>query len=166
MAQSRAPRLPGRAAAGSIGVMDGKRGRLLGIDYGSVRLGLALSDRGRRLAQGLAVYHRRDLIRDFAYLKELIAQHQIAAIVLGLPLNMDGSLGAQARQVLHFKVQLEAELKLSIALFDERLSSAEAERVLLSAELRRRRRRGLRDQLAATLILQGYLDQDRHSGQL
>ncbi len=155
--------MPGQATAGSIGVMDGKRGRLLGIDYGSVRLGLALSDRGRQLAQGLAVYRRRDLIRDFAYLKELIARHQIAAIVLGLPLNMDGSLGAQARQVLHFKTQLEAELKLSIALFDERLSSAEAERVLLSAELSRRRRRGLRDQLAATLILQGYLDQDCHS---
>lgn len=151
---------------GSIGVMDDKRGRLLGIDYGSVRLGLALSDRGHRLAQGLAVYRRRDLVSDFAYLKELMAQHQIAAIVLGLPLNMNGSLGEQARQVLLFKVQLEAELKLPVALFDERLSSAEAERVLLSADFSRRRRRGLRDQLAATLILQGYLDQAGRAGDL
>jgi len=145
--------------------MGGKHGRLLGIDYGSVRLGLALSDGGRRLAQGLATYRRRDLSKDFAYLKELIAQHQIVAIVLGLPLNMDGSLGKQARQVLRFKAQLEAELKLPVALFDERLSSAEAERLLLSADFSRRRRRGLRDQLAATLILQGYLDQDRRSEQ-
>ncbi len=113
------------------------------------------------VAQGLAVYTRRDLQSDLVHIKVLVAEHEIAQIVLGLPVNMDGSLGSQAQLALEFKKQLEAELQIPIELFDERLTTAEAERVLLSAGVRRRKRRDLNDQLSAILILQGYLDQQR-----
>jgi len=134
--------------------------RVLGIDFGAKRLGLAVSDRSGTIAQGLALYTRRDLQGDLAHIKALIAQYEISRIILGLPVNMDGSLGAQAQQVLEFEKQL-AKLQIPIELFDERLTTAEAERVLLSADVRRRKRRNLRDQLSAVLILQGYLDQQR-----
>jgi putative Holliday junction resolvase len=138
-----------------------QKGRVLGIDFGIKRLGLAISDRSRMVAQGLAVYTRRDLQSDLVHIKVLVAEHEIAQIVLGLPVNMDGSLGSQAQLALEFKKQLEAELQIPIELFDERLTTAEAERVLLSAGVRRRKRRDLNDQLSAILILQGYLDQQR-----
>lgn len=141
--------------------MTGTRGRLLGIDFGAKRLGLAISDVSQTLAQGLAGYTRQDLPRDLAHLEALVAQYKIRQIVLGLPVNMDGSLGAAAQEILQFKGQLEDELQISVALFDERLTTNEAERVLLSANVSRRKRVGLRDQLSAVLILQGYLDLQR-----
>lgn len=140
--------------------MEHPKRRVLGIDFGAKRLGLAVSDRSGTIAQGLALYTRRDLQGDLAHIKALIAQYEISRIILGLPVNMDGSLGAQAQQVLEFEKQL-AKLQIPIELFDERLTTAEAERVLLSADVRRRKRRNLRDQLSAVLILQGYLDQQR-----
>lgn len=137
------------------------KGRLLGIDFGAKRLGLAISDESQTLAQGLASYARQNLSHDLAHLKTVVDEHEICQIVLGLPVNMDGSLGAQAQRVLEFKEQLAAELEISVALFDERLTTNEAERVLLLANVRRRKRVGLRDQLSAVLILQGYLDSQR-----
>jgi putative Holliday junction resolvase len=134
---------------------------LLGIDFGAKRLGLAISDESQTLAQGLASYMRQDLLHDLAHLKAVADEHKICQIVLGLPVNMDGSLGAQAQQIVQFKEQLAAALQIPIALFDERLTTNEAERVLLSANVRRRKRVGLRDQLSAILILQGYLDSQR-----
>ncbi len=141
--------------------MTSRKGRLLGIDFGAKRLGLAISDESQTLAQGLASYMRQDLLHDLAHLKAVADEHKICQIVLGLPVNMDGSLGAQAQQIVQFKEQLAAALQIPIALFDERLTTNEAERVLLSANVRRRKRVGLRDQLSAILILQGYLDSQR-----
>lgn len=141
--------------------MTSRKGRLLGIDFGAKRLGLAISDETQTLAQGLASYTRQDLSHDLAHLKVVADEHKICQIVLGLPINMDGSLGAQAQQILQFKEKLEAKLQIPIALFDERLTTNEAERVLLSANVRRRKRVELRDQLSAVLILQGYLDNQR-----
>lgn len=132
-------------------------GRILGIDFGEKRLGLAISDASRMLATPLAVYERKDLKSDLEFLSDLISQYQIAEIVLGLPLNMDGSLGEKAQQVLEFKGLLEEHVKLPVSTFDERLTTAEAERVLLEANLSRRKRKTTRDALAAVLILQGYL---------
>lgn len=132
-------------------------GRILGIDFGEKRLGLAISDESRTLASPLAVYERTDQDRDLRFLGDLISQYQIGEIVLGLPLNMDGSLSEKAHQVLEFKRLLEEHLKLPVATFDERLTTAEAERVLLQADLSRKKRKTKRDALAAVLILQGYL---------
>ncbi len=133
--------------------------RVLGIDFGEKRLGLALSDESRTLARPLTVYERRDLQSDLRFLRDLIARYQIAEIVLGLPINMDGSLGPKAQQVLEFKRALEESLKLPVHTFDERLTTAEAERALLEANMSRRKRKAKRDALAAVLILQGYLQQ-------
>jgi putative Holliday junction resolvase len=141
-----------------------KRGRVLGIDYGERRLGLAISDETRTLASGLGVYTRRSTEADLKYLQELVARERIEKIVLGLPLNMDGSQGFKAQEALAFKEQLEAQLKLPVELIDERLTTQEAERVLLEADLSRRRRKEMRDRLAAVLILQRYLDAQRATG--
>lgn len=131
--------------------------RILGIDFGEKRLGLALSDESRTLASPLDVYERTDRERDLEFLRNLVAQYQITEIVLGLPVNMDGSLGPKAEQVLEFKRLLEEHLKLPVSTFDERLTTVEAERVLLQANLSRKKRKAKRDTLAAVLILQGYL---------
>jgi putative Holliday junction resolvase len=133
--------------------------RVLGIDFGEKRLGLALSDESRTLASPLTVYERKDLQSDLRFLRDLILRYQITEIVLGLPLNMDGSLGPKAQQVLEFKRALEESLKLPVHTFDERLTTAEAERALLEANMSRRKRKAKRDALAAVLILQGYLQQ-------
>lgn len=138
-------------------------GRVLGIDYGEKRLGLAISDETHTIASGLEVYERSTPERDLQHLREVVERYEIEKIVLGLPLNMDGSLGPKAQEVLQFKQQLEEALKIPVEPVDERLTTQEAERVLLEADLSRRRRRAIRDRLAAVLILQGYLDRQRHS---
>ena len=132
--------------------------RILGIDYGHKRLGLALSDEGETLASPLPVYQRRDTKEDHAFLAQLVEEKEVGQIVVGLPRNMDGSLGEMAKEVLTFVETLKKKTHLPIDTFDERLSSAEAERVLIQANLSRKRRKTLRDSLAAVLILQGYLE--------
>ncbi|MCS6937518.1 MAG: Holliday junction resolvase RuvX [Candidatus Bipolaricaulota bacterium] len=136
-------------------------GRILGIDVGERRLGLAISDESQTLASPYGVYERSSLESDLEYLKELITSQKISEMVLGFPMNMDGSVGPQAQAILEFKKTLEERFHIRVHLFDERLTTAEAERVLLSADVSRRRRRRVRDALAAVLILQGYLDSQR-----
>jgi len=136
-------------------------GRVLALDLGGRRIGLALSDSEGVLASGRGVYHRRNLEEDLGYLKRLIGEEGVEEIVLGLPRNMDGSLGEQVERALEFKRLLGKRMGLPVRLFDERLTTAEAERVLIEADLSRRRRKLVRDELAAVLILQGYLDRAR-----
>jgi putative Holliday junction resolvase len=134
--------------------------RVLGIDYGRRRIGLALSDEEGILASPLPTYVRgRSEERDIARLATLIARHGATAVAVGLPLNMDGSRGEMARAAEAFADRIQKETALPVELFDERLTSSEAERVLLEANLPRRRRKELRDSLSAVLILQGHLDQ-------
>jgi len=135
--------------------------KILGLDLGKRRIGLAISDETCTIASGLGVYTRRSLEEDLKYLAEIVEREGVGLVVLGLPRNMDGSLGPKARDVQEFKEQLEDHLETPVELFDERLTTAEAERVLLEADLSRRRRKEVRDQLAAVLILQGYLDRQK-----
>lgn len=135
--------------------------RILALDLGERRIGLAVSDPGLILASGRGVYLRRNLEEDLVYLEQLVEEEGVSEIVLGLPRNMDGALGEQAERALEFGHLLEEKLKKPVHLFDERLSTAEAERVLLEADLSRRKRGEHRDELAAVLILQGYLDRAR-----
>jgi len=132
--------------------------RILGIDYGHKRLGLALSDEGETLASPLPVYQRRDLDQDLAFLAQLVEEKEVDRIVVGFPRNMDGTLGEMAKEVLAFVETLKKKTHLPIDTFDERLTTAEAERVLIQANLSRKRRKTLKDSLAAVLILQGYLE--------
>jgi len=136
--------------------------RLLGIDYGRKRLGLALSDEGGILASPLPARIRsRSETDDIAFLKDLTRERGVERIVVGLPLNMDGSSGEMAEEALRFAALLEGEIGIPVATIDERLTSVEADRVLIEGGFSRQRRKGLRDSLAAVLILQAYLDRLR-----
>ncbi len=133
--------------------------RILALDLGERRIGLAVSDPHRVLASGRGVYHRKSLEEDLRHLEKLVAEEDVGEIVLGLPQNMDGSFGERAERTREFQHVVEENLDIPVTLFDERLTTAEAERVLLEADLSRRKRKRIRDELAAVLILQGYLDQ-------
>jgi len=139
------------------------QGRVLAIDWGEVRLGLALSDETQTIAQGVEVYKRRSPTDDVSYLSGLIDQRAVKRVVVGLPVHMDGAHSEQTEQAQAFIRELEAHLSVSIEAMDERLTTAEAESSLRKADLSRGKRKAKRDQLAATLILQRYLDQQRHS---
>ena len=136
--------------------------RILGIDYGRRRLGLALSDEDGVLASPLPHLRRGHSIdRDLRDLASLASSHGVGAIVVGLPLHMDGSEGEMAEEATRFARALEQAVGVPVELLDERLTSEEAERVLLEADLSRRKRKELRDGLAAVLILQCHLDRRR-----
>lgn len=132
---------------------------MLGLDLGNKRIGIAISDATKTIASGLGVYKRKSMDEDLEYLEKLIKEEGISEIVLGLPRNMDGSLGERAQKTLQFKALLEEKLHLPVVLFDERLTTEEAERVLLEADMSRKRRKRVIDKLSAVIILQRYLDQ-------
>ncbi len=135
--------------------------RVLGIDYGRRRIGLAISDPDGILATPLPVYARRGARADIEYIVRLAREKDAEMIVIGLPLNMDGSAGEMVDEVAVFADRLRERVQIPVVTFDERLTTAEAERVLIQANLSRKKRKGVRDSLAAVLILQGYLDQLR-----
>ncbi len=138
--------------------------RILGIDYGRRRIGLALSDEDGILASPLPVFARgRSEDRDIVALKALIRSRAASTVVVGHPLHMDGSHGEMAREAEAFADRIRREAGVPVELFDERLTSREADRVMIEANLPRRRRKGLRDSLSAVLILQGYLDRRNSS---
>ena len=140
--------------------------RILGIDYGRRRVGLAVSDEAAFLARPLDPYMRtRSLERDLEHLARIAQEFEVATIVVGLPLNMDATKGEMAVEVEAFVEQLRAVSGIQVALSDERLTSAEAERVLIEGNVKRKDRKQLRDGLAAVLILQGYLDSQSYSKQ-
>jgi putative holliday junction resolvase len=135
-----------------------ERSRLLGVDYGHVRIGLAVSDTDRRIASPLATYRRRDSERDALYFHELIAQEEIAQIVVGLPLHLDGREGLKAREARAYGKWLSEETGLEVIFWDERFSTVEAESALWDAGLTHKRRKARRDRVAAQMFLQAYLD--------
>jgi putative Holliday junction resolvase len=135
--------------------------RILGLDVGEKRIGLAISDPLGITAQGLGVLNRQDPATDLAQLLDLARQWRVQEIVVGLPRHLDGRLGEAAGEILELARSLEESLGVKVVTWDERLTTVEAERVLLQADLSRRRRRKVVDQVAAVLILQGYLDSRR-----
>jgi putative Holliday junction resolvase len=132
--------------------------RLMGLDVGSKTIGVAVSDLMGWTAQGVEVIRRRDLGRDLQRLHQLIDQYQVEAIVVGLPKNMNNTLGPQAEEVLVFKDELAKTVSQPIHLWDERLTTASAHRSLLEADVSRAKRKAVVDKIAATLILQGFMD--------
>ncbi|HVO78956.1 MAG TPA: Holliday junction resolvase RuvX [Candidatus Bathyarchaeia archaeon] len=132
--------------------------RVLAIDYGSRRIGLAVTDELGVTAQGLPTLHRTNKRNDFDHLRRTIKHYGVAEIVLGLPLRMSGDAGTQSEKVEAFADELRARFKLPVQLFDERLTSVEANRVLDDAEVSGHRRKEVVDQLAAVLILQAFLE--------
>lgn len=138
-----------------------ERTALIGIDAGTKTLGLALSDITRTIASPLTVIRRSKFKADAAELLRVAAEHRIGGFVLGLPTNLDGTAGPRVQATRAFARNLNALSELPILLWDERLSTAEAERLLLAADASRKRRAEVIDKLAAAIILQGALDRMR-----
>lgn len=132
-------------------------GRILAIDYGSRRMGLAVSDALGITAQGIDTLERRNKRSDFARLERVLREYQITEIVLGNPLRMSGEEGAQSQKVAEFAEELRRRFELPVHLWDERLTSSEANRLLREAEVSLHRRTQAVDRMAATLILQSFL---------
>ena len=135
--------------------------RLIGIDVGTKTLGLALSDVLRTVASPLETIRRRKFSLDAARLLELAAEHRIGGFVIGLPANLDGSEGPRAQSTRAFARNLASLTPLPLLFWDERLSTAAAERTLIEADTSRKRRGELIDKLAATIILQTALNRMR-----
>jgi putative Holliday junction resolvase len=132
--------------------------RLIGIDAGTKTLGLALSDVTRTIASPLTVLKRSKFKEDSAELLRLAAEHRIGGFVLGLPVNLDGTAGPRVQATRAFARNMNALCELPILLWDERLTTAAAERTLLEADTSRKRRAEVIDKLAAAIILQGAID--------
>ncbi|GAB7386484.1 Holliday junction resolvase RuvX [Bacillaceae bacterium] len=130
----------------------------MGLDLGEKTIGVAVSDALGWTAQGVEVIRRKDRQHDFAQLKELIERYGVERIVVGLPKNMDGTIGAQGEASRRFAHELERAFSLPVDLWDERLTTSAAERTLLAADVSRKKRKRVIDKLAAALILQAYLD--------
>lgn len=139
--------------------------RILAIDFGARKIGLAVSDELGLTAQGLPTYYRSNKKTDFDHLRRVIKQYGITEIVMGLPLRMSGNEGIQAEKVQAFAEELRRKFKLPVHLFDERLTSVEANRLLRETEMSIRRRAEVVDQLAAVLILESFLEFRKSSRQ-
>jgi putative pre-16S rRNA nuclease len=133
-------------------------GALMGLDLGTRTIGVAISDVGRRIASPLMVIRRTKFTADAAELATQIANHRPVALVVGLPINMDGSEGRRAQATRAFARNFAAVSDLPIAFWDERLSTAAVTRTLLEADASRKRRGEVVDKMAAAYILQGALD--------
>ena len=135
--------------------------RVLGLDLGNRTVGMAISDYLGIIANPIGTFRfeDQDLKKALSYVKEKVSEYNVEKIVLGLPKNMNGSIGFQAEYCLKFKEILENELKMEVIMIDERLTSKQADVIMLQADLSRQKRKKNVDKLAATLILQTYLDQ-------
>ena len=140
--------------------------RKLGLDIGTVRIGIAQSDMLGMLASNLETYTRKYIKVDVAHIVQIIQQNNIDTVVVGLPLKMNGEEGQSVQMVKDFVQELQAQLQekniqIPIVYQDERLTTVSAERVLLSANVRREKRKQVVDKIAAQIILQAYLDKPK-----
>jgi putative Holliday junction resolvase len=141
---------------------DKKKMRIMGLDMGSHTIGLAISDESGLIAQSLETIKRKSMEEDLKEIIRVIDQFKVEKIVVGLPKNMNGTLGKQAEMVLEWIEGLKKRIPLPVVTWDERLTTVGATKILLEADLSRKKRKKVVDQLAAALILQGFLDQDRN----
>ena len=135
-----------------------ERGRVLALDVGERTLGMAISDPERIIAQGLDTIRRTKLDKDLDALGRVIAEHEIVRIVVGWPLRLNGKPGIQTQKVAKLAEAISARFDLPIDRWDERLTTVAAQRALIEGNVRREKRRTVVDKVAATLILQGYLE--------
>ena len=142
------------------------RGALIGLDLGSKTIGVAASDPDRRVAAPVETIARKRFTLDASRILDLAAERRATGLVLGLPINMDGSEGPRAQSTRAFAANLARLSELPIALWDERLSTAAVERALIAADASRAKRKAVIDQHAAVYILQGALDRLSHERRL
>ena len=134
--------------------------RIMGLDVGDKTIGVAVSDPLGITAQGITTINRVGLKRDLKELETIINEYEINKIVVGFPKNMNNTVGTQGEKVLKFVEKLENKFKIDIILQDERLTTVSAERVLIEGDVSRGKRKKIIDKVAATYILQSYLDRN------
>jgi putative Holliday junction resolvase len=132
-------------------------GRILALDYGTKRIGVALSDELGWTAQPFETFERRTLDWDVAHVAALVASHEVERVVLGFPLQLDGREGPAVQAMREFAGKLEAGLSVPLVLWDERMTTKAAEDLLIAADVSRKKRKGAVDRIAAALLLQSYL---------
>ncbi|MDT3699145.1 MAG: Holliday junction resolvase RuvX [Thermincola sp.] len=132
--------------------------RIIGLDVGSKTIGVALSDPLGWTAQGLEVIRRRGLANDLNRLAEIIREYEVHKAVIGLPKNMNGTLGPQSEAVQEFVKDFQGKLSLPVVMWDERLTTVAAQRTLIEADVSRKKRKNVIDKMAAVMILQGFLN--------
>ena len=135
--------------------------RIMGLDYGSKTVGVAISDPLCITAQGIETIERKEenkLRRTLARIEELAKEYEVEKIILGFPKNMNNTVGERGEKSLEFKEMLERRTGLPVIMWDERLTTVEAERTLIESNVRRENRKKYIDKIAAVFILQGYLD--------
>lgn len=135
--------------------------RIMGLDFGSKTLGVAVCDPFGWTAQGVETIRRKDvtnLVQTLDRLMQIIEEYQVEKIILGLPINMNNTEGERVEKTKNFRKHLEKRTKIPIEFWDERLSTVGAERSMLEADLSRKKRSEIIDMMAAVYILQGYLD--------
>ncbi len=135
--------------------------RMMGLDIGSRTIGVAISDELEMTAQGLRTIKRRSMEEDLKEIGMIISEYQVKKVVVGLPKNMDGTLGKGTEAIFEWIEAFRERINLPVVTWDERLTTVEATKILLEADLSRRKRKKVIDKVAAVLILQAYLD---HSG--
>ena len=141
--------------------------RVMGLDYGSKTIGVAISDPLGLTAQGIEIIRREEenkLRKSLRRIEELIKEYQVEEIVLGFPKNMNNTIGERAEKSLQLKETLERRCKLPVIMWDERLQTVQANRTLMESKVRRENRSKYVDMIAAVFILQGYLDSKANPG--
>ena len=134
------------------------QGKIAGIDYGTVRIGIAISDAGRVLASPYETYIRKSPEQDAKYFRKLVSEERITQFMVGLPLHLSGDLSEKAKEVLEFGRLLTMITEIPVDYMDERYTSVEAERILREARLTDKKRKERRDKLAAQILLSAYLE--------
>ena len=138
-----------------------RSGRLAGIDFGTVRIGVAVTDPDQRLASPLEIYTRKDSTADATWLAQLVAREQIVGFVVGLPVHTTGEESQKSREARRFGRWLAEQTSLPVRFFDERFTTAHAEALLMDAKLTSKRRKQRLDKLAAQILLAAYLESSR-----
>lgn len=134
-----------------------RHSRILALDYGTKRIGVALSDELRWTAQPLETFERRSVSQDIAHIVSLIERHEVGLVLLGLPLRLDGGEGPAVQAMRDFATHLESGVPVPVVLWDERMTTKAAEDLLIAADVSRKKRKGAIDRVAAAILLQSYL---------
>lgn len=135
-----------------------KQGRIVGVDYGTVRIGLAITDPSQTIASPLNVYQRRNLRLDEKYFQELVAAEQVVGFVVGLPVHLSGDPSAKSQEAIEFGHWLKASTATEVTWFDERFTTAFAREILNQSQLSGKKRKERLDKLAAQILLHAYLE--------
>jgi putative holliday junction resolvase len=138
--------------------------RILSLDFGEKRIGVAVSDALNIIAQSVGTIERKGIKNDLKKIKDLVQEYAAEILIVGLPLNMNGTEGKSANRAIDFVNELKKEIDIRVEMVDERLTTAQGERIFLEADLSRKKRKKNIDKIAAQLILQNYLDLHAHQG--